>query len=231
MAALAAALPRGSVSVAVRNLKTGARFTFGSSSGQVTASLVKVDILEALLLQLQTSDEVLTADEDSEATSMIEDSDDGSADHLWNDIGGGSALAAANKRLGVSCTAPGSGPYWGLTTTCAWGQVQLLYQLENHSSPLDKSKRAYILNLMENVSSDQAWGVPVVADAQTAFAVKDGWLNINGDTDWAVTSEGIVTYDGQTLLIAALTQNNDTVYTGIQLVQQLAQLAAQSVTA
>jgi hypothetical protein len=229
MAALAASLPPGSVSVAARNLDTGASLTFGSSGGQIMASAVKVDILATLLLQLQASGGDLTDDEDSEATAMIEDSDDDAADDLWNDIGGGAAVAAANDQLGVPCTDPGSGPYWGLTTSCARGQIQLLDQLERQSSPLDQSSRAYILNLMENVTPSQVWGVPVVADSGTDFAVKDGWLNTNGDTDWAVNSDGIITYDGQMLLIAALSQNNDTVYDGVDLVQQLAQVAAQAV--
>lgn len=229
MMALAAALPPGSVSVAARNLDTGARFTFGSSGGQITASVVKVDILETLMLQEQTSGQDLSDDEDSEATAMIEDSDDSAADDLWNDIGGGPAMTAANNQLRVPCTVPGSGPYWGLTTTCASGQVQLLYQLENQSSPLDESSRAYILNLMDNVTPSQAWGAPEVADPDTQFAVKNGWLNTSGDTDWAVNTDGVVTYNGQTLLISALSQNNATVYTGVSLVQQLAQLAAQSV--
>ncbi len=229
MAALAAAVGAGSVSVAARNLRTGATFSFGSAGGQTAASVVKVDILETLLLQQQASGDDLTDDQDTEATDMIEDSDDGAADDLWSDIGGGSAMATANHRLGVRCTEPGPGPEWGLTTTCAQGQIQLLYQLENRSSPLDSSSRAYILNLMDNVTESQSWGVPVVADADTEFAVKNGWLNMSGDTGWAVNSDGIVTYHGQTLLIAVLTQNNDTVYTGVDLVQQLSPLAAQSV--
>lgn len=229
LAALAAGLPAGSVSVAARNLTTGLTLTFGSSGGQTAASVVKVDILETLLLQRQASGQDLTDEQDTAATAMIEDSDDDAADDLWGDIGGGSALAAANHRLGVRCTVPGPGPEWGLTTTCAQGQIQLLYQLESRSSPLNQSSRAYILNLMENVSASQAWGIPVVADSDTEFAVKNGWLNLDGDTDWAVNSEGIVTYRAQTLLIAVLTQNNDTVYSGVDLVQQLAPLAAQTV--
>lgn len=229
MSALAAGLPPGSVSVAARNLVTGATLIFGSSGGQPMASVAKVDILETLMLQEQTSGGGLTRNQDTDATAMIEDSDDGAADDLWSDIGGGSAVAAANSRLGVRCTVPGAGPEWGLGTTCAEGQIQLLSQLESRSSPLVPSSRAYALDLMQNVNQAQAWGVPVVADSDTAFAVKNGWLNLDGDRDWAVNSEGIVIYHGQTLLIAALTQNNDTVYSGVALVQRLAQQAAQSV--
>lgn len=229
LAALAAALPPGSVSVAARDLATGATLDFGSSGGQTMASVAKVDILETLLLQRQTSGEDLTDDQDTDARAMIKGSDDGAADNLWRDIGGGPAIAAANSRLGVRCTVPGPGAEWGLGTTCAQGQVQLLAQLESRSSPLDPSRRAYMLNLMQNVDQSQAWGIPVVADSGTSFAVKNGWLNLDGDSDWAVNSVGIVTYHGQTVLIAALTQNNDTVYSGVALVQRLAQVAARSV--
>lgn len=229
MAALSAGLPANSVSMAARNLTTGATLAFGASGGLTTASAAKVDILATLLLRQQASGATLTGDEDSEATSMIEESDDAAADALWTDIGGASAMAAANRRLGVGCTVPGQGPAWGLTTTCALGQIQLLYQLESTSSPLDESSRDYILNLMENVAPSEAWGIPVVADSGTRFAVKNGWLNVDGATDWAVTSDGIVTYQGQTLLISVLTQNEGRVYSGIDLIQRLAPLMARSV--
>ncbi|MBO0701905.1 MAG: hypothetical protein J2P38_03165 [Candidatus Dormibacteraeota bacterium] len=229
MAALAAPLPPDSVSVAARNLTTGASFSFGSSGGQTTASVVKLDILETLLLEVQAVGQHLTDDQNREARNMIEDSDDDAASQLWSDVGGGPAIAAANRRLGVQCTVPDPGSEWGLTTTCAQGQVQLLYQLESRSSPLEEARRDYVLSLLTSVSPDQAWGIPVVADSDTQFAVKDGWLNLDGDTDWAINSDAIVTYHGQTLLIAVLTQNDETEYSGVRLVEQLAPLAAQSV--
>jgi len=129
----------------------------------------------------------------------------------------------------VPCTVPGSATYWGLTTTCAQGQVRLLSLLKGPGSPFQPARRSFGLILMQNVTPSQAWGVPAVADSNTRFAVKNGWLNTSGDTDWAVTSDGIVIYHGQVLLIAALTQNDDSVSTGVALVQQLAQAAAQSV--
>lgn len=230
MAALAAALPPGSVSVAALNLGTGATFTFGSTGGQTTASIVKLDILETLLLQKQAAGLHLDRDEKDLAEDMIEDSDDDAASDLWEEIGGGSAVSAANVQLGVPCTVPGTEDYWGLTTTCAQGQVQLLYQLVDSNSPLQPARRSYILYLMDNVSTSQNWGVPVVADPGSLFAVKNGWLDLDGSTGWAINSDGIVTYHGQTLLISVLTQNDDSMYSGVSLVEQLAALAAQAVT-
>ena len=228
--ALVNGLPAESVAVAARNLSTGARFAFGSSGGQTTASVAKVDIAETLLLQHQDDDDPLSSTEDDAATSMIEESDDDAATYLYEDVGAAAGVANANQTLGVPCTAMGQNLYWGLTTTCARGQVQLLDQLENTGSPLDATSRSYITDLVENVAPSEEWGVPVIADAGSSFAVKDGWLNLQGDTDWAINSMGILAYHGQTLLIAILTQNNTTENSGITLVQELAALAAQSVS-
>ncbi|MGH7912283.1 MAG: serine hydrolase [Candidatus Dormibacteraceae bacterium] len=230
MTALAAGLPARSVSVAAQNLDTGVAFTFGSMSGQTTGSIVKLDIIETLLLQHQDSDTPLTDDEDGNATLMIEDSDNDAATDLYIAVGAADGLTAANQTLGVPCTVPGGDDYWGLTTTCAQGQTRLLDQLESAASPLDTSSQAYILNLMENVLGSQQWGVPVTADRGTSFAVKDGWLNLEGDTDWAINSDGIVTHHGQRLLLSVLSQNNSTMAAGVTLDQKLARLAAKSVT-
>lgn len=229
MTALVESLPAGSVSVAARSLTTGATFSFGTTGGQDTASIVKVDIMETLMLQHQAAGTALSPSDQDEATLMIEESDDSSADDLWVELGGAPAVSAANQTLGVPCTVPGQDDHWGLTTTCAQGQVKVLYQLENPASPLDAQSRSYILSLMQNVTSSQRWGVPAAADPGTTFAVKDGWLNLSGDTDWTINSDGVITYHGQTLLISTLTMNNATMASGVTLDQQLASLAAQAV--
>ena len=76
---------------------------------------------------------------------------------------------------------------------------------------------------MRNVESDQRWGVGVVADAGTDFANKNGWLSVDDDNElWLVNSTGIVTIDGQQVLIVVLTQHDSDFDTGVDLVQSLA---------
>lgn len=229
MSKVAAQLPPGSISVAARNLRTGATFTYGSSGDQTEASVAKLDIIETLMLQHQASAEPLSDEESYQATVMIEESDNDAATDLYEDVGLVSGVEAANRTLGLKCTVPSA--HWGLTVTCAEDQIRLLDQLESASSPLTPASRAYVLNLMQNVNATQQWGVPVVADPGTAFSVKDGWLNVEGDTDWVVNSEGIVRCNGQTLLITTLTQNNPTMASGMALDEQLARMAAAAVTA
>jgi beta-lactamase class A len=229
MARLVEHLPPGSISVAARNLQTGAGFRYGSNGGHTSASIFKVNILGALMLKHQASGAQLSENESHNASVMIVTSDNDSATHLFQDVGGAAGIREANRSLGLMCTEPNE-HYWGLTGTCAEDQVHLLYQLESSSSPLTLASREYILNLMQNVTPSQRWGVPVVADPDTTYAVKNGWLDLEHGRDWVINSIGIVTYRGQTLLIATLSQNNDSMASGVSLDEHLAKLAAESVT-
>jgi len=228
MGKLVAHLPAGSISIAARNLQSGAGFTYGSTGHDTAASIFKVNILEAVMLKHQESGKPLSESETQNATQMIVTSDNDSATDLYQDVGGAGGIRAANRILDLRCTEPDP-DYWGLTVTCAEDQVQLLYQLENPSSPLTPESRDFILHRMQNVTPSQRWGVPVVADPDTTFAVKNGWLDLEEGRDWVINSIAIVTYQGQTLLIATLSQHLHTMESGVSLDEQLAKLAAESV--
>lgn len=229
MARLVAHLPSESISVAALNLQTGAAYSYGSKGDHTTASIFKVNILEALMLKHQASGQPLSQQQSNDANVMIVTSDNDSATRLYQDVGGAEGVRAANRTLGLQCTEPNA-DYWGLTGTCAEDQIQLLYQLESASSPLTQASRDYILNLMRNVTPTQRWGVPSAADPGTTFSVKNGWLRLEDGRDWVVNSMGIVTHGGQTLLIATLSQHSHTMEAGVSLNEQLAKLAVQSVT-
>jgi len=77
----------------------------------------------------------------------------------------------------------------------------------------------------------------VVADRGTVFAIKNGWLsveNTNGEDEkdddrWIVTSLGIVTVNAQQVLMAILTQHQDSYQDGVELTQELAKAVAPAV--
>ncbi|MDQ6649278.1 MAG: class A beta-lactamase-related serine hydrolase, partial [Actinomycetota bacterium] len=75
-------------SVAIVDLATGTAFGYHDERRFPAASVVKVDILAALLLQAQDAGRPLSADADELAVSMIEQSDNDAADLLWESIGG-----------------------------------------------------------------------------------------------------------------------------------------------
>ncbi len=212
------------VAVAVDDLSTGTTADYNGSQAFVTASVVKVDILATLLYQLQQTDQEITPDEQELATTMIENSDNDSASDLYADVGGAPAIDDANQVFGLTETTVGTDGYWGLTTTTALDQIQLLRVVCTNPSPLWTSSQDYLQGLMSQVEPDQQWGIPTASDPGTPFLVKNGWLP--NPTLWEINSIGEIVHDGQHLLIAVLSSGNASEAAGIALVQAVAAKAA-----
>ena len=235
---LAGQLPDGGVSVAALNTKTGARFTFGATSGMRTGSVAKLFLLETVLLQHQDEGTQVSDYEMGLATPMIENSDNKAEYSLFLNAGGNEALEDAFPRLGLRDTVPGvSDP--ALTTTDGSDGVTLVDNLVRTGSPLNTYSRSLALGLMRNVESDQRWGVSAVADRGTTVALKNGWLSVdnsngegeNDDGRWLVNSVGVVTVHGQQVVLAAFTQHGPDFVSGIHLVEALVKAITPAVVA
>ncbi|WP_449350132.1 serine hydrolase [Streptomyces shaanxiensis] len=211
------------VSVAVLDVESGDSAVYGEGAFD-TASIVKVDILAALLLQHQDRGTALTAREKAYATTMIENSDNASASALWDTIGKAAGLDAANKRLGLTGTEGGDGALWGLTQTTAADQLTLLQQVFGDDSELSEASRSYLQGLMGRIEADQRWGVSAAADG-SGSALKNGWLPRSTTGLWDINSIGRVTAGGHTFLVAVLSNGNSTQAKGISLVEAAAKAA------
>lgn len=216
------------VSVAVLDMESGRSAVHGTGAFD-TASIVKVDILAALLLQAQDAGRQLTAPEKAYATAMIENSDNASATALWNSIGGAAGLDAANLRFGLTGTRGGDGALWGLTRTTAADQLTLLRQIFGTSSKLSGASRTYVQGLMGQIAAGQGWGVSAAADG-SAWALKNGWLPRTATGLWDVNSIGRVTSGGHDYLVAVLSDGNGTRAEGIALVEAAARAALSAFT-
>lgn len=221
----------GGTSVVGVDLRTGRSLTYRPTARYITASIVKVEILAALLLRCQATGTSLTSRQRTLATAMITRSDNAAASSLWSTIGGGAGLARANATLGLTSTTPGPTTYWGNTRTTARDQVRLLTQLTSAKSPLSAANRSYVLELMEHVVAGQRWGVSAAASGEVAL--KDGWLATVTDHGlWTVNSIGrIERPDGSRLLMAVLSHGSPSLQTGITTVQKVAQLAGKGLLA
>lgn len=236
IAAVARGLPPGSLSVAVLNPRTRDRFTWGGTTGMWTGSVYKLLVLETLLLQRQGSAGWFSSSEYADITAMIEQSDNAAGYRMYLDAGGSAGLTAAARKLGLRHTSIGRADP-ALTAMSADDGVRLLYDLVS-PGPLDKQSRAFVLDLMRHVQTDQRWGVGVLADHGTSFANKNGWMDVGDDNDpgedddgrWLVVSLGIVQVHGQQLLMAVFTRHNPDRDTGIRLVEKLARLAGPTVS-
>lgn len=212
------------VSVTVLRLDDGATYQQGSGRFD-TASIVKVDILSAALLQAQDAGRSLTDDEDALAARMIENSDNAAATALWQDIGDGTGLDRANRRFGLTDTNAGEGQYWGLTQTTSADQVRLLRQVFGGPQKLTSASQEYVQRLMANVEADQRWGVSA---AGSSYKLKNGWLQRTATGLWDVNSIGEVQDAGHQYLIAVLSKDNRTESGGIRLVETVARSAMRS---
>ncbi|OKI30888.1 serine hydrolase [Streptomyces sp. CB03911] len=197
----------------------------GDGHAFITASIVKADILAALLRQ---SDTALGAARRAEAEAMIEQSDNDAAGELYEAIGGADGLDEANRAFGLTGTTAGRDGYWGLTTTTAEDQLRLLRVIFTDDSPLGADDRAYLQGLMGLIAQDQAWGVSAAAGPDGTAKLKNGWLSRSADGLWAVNSIGLVTRDGHDLLVAVLSDGNSTEESGISLVESVAVAAVEA---
>jgi beta-lactamase class A len=218
----------GHVSVAALDVTTGLSFGYAADTPIQTASVVKLDVLEALLLQSQDEGQAPSDASRALATRMIQQSDNDAASRLWEDLGGVPALDATNRRLGVRATHLVD--HWGSSTTTASDQLALLAAL-HAPIPLDPDSRSFALDLMRNVVDEQRWGVSAAADAGTTTALKNGWAPVDSDDGrWVVGSVGIVTAAGTPVLLAVLTEHQPSKSAGIQLVEALSRIAARAIT-
>ncbi|MBZ3902513.1 class A beta-lactamase-related serine hydrolase [Streptomyces griseiscabiei] len=217
------------VSVAVLDVASGDSAVYGDARFD-TASIVKADILAALLLRAQDAGRRLTAQERTYASAMIRDSDNASATALWRAIGQADGLDAANERFGLTGTEGGDGLYWGLTQTTAADQLALLQQVfgDDDSSELSAASRAYVQELMGSVAEGQDWGVSAAATGGaggSGFALKNGWLPRTATGLWDINSVGRVTVDGRAYLVAVVSDGSTTKAKGITLVEAAARAA------
>ncbi len=231
-AALAPVLrPRpGVLAAGVVDASTGAVAVFQGGRLFHAASIVKADILAALLFEHQQTGMPLNDQEQALAAQMMDDSSDQAASELWAQIGEANGLNYANEELGLKQTKPGSGTLWGLTSTTVDDQLRLLADLASSNSPLWAESRSYELSLMQHVTADQAWGVTAAAAPGTSPAVKDGSLPDGSEIRWVINSIGVISRDGDEILVAILSTDQPSQSVGIARVDAAAKDAVLAIT-
>ncbi|MGW4200516.1 serine hydrolase [Streptomyces sp. NPDC004726] len=197
--------------------KTGTTCQLRASQKFDSASIVKVTVLGALLLDAQKANRSLTTREKSLATAMITKSDNDSTSTLWKQLGT-TKIQRFLTATGMTQTVPGSNGYWGLTQITARDQQRLLGMLTAKGTVLTDASRAYVLKLMRAVIPSQRWGTPAGAPATAAVQVKNGWLP-RKTYGWRVHSIGAFTGTKHDYSITVLTHNNRTMNDGVNTIQ------------
>jgi membrane peptidoglycan carboxypeptidase len=210
-------------SVALQDRKTGRRYDYHGGRQQETASIIKVELLAALLLKAQDRGRRLTAAEQARATKMIKASDNDAATQVYDAVGGAAGLREAGQRLGLTDTDPAKS--WGLTRTTASDQVRMLAALSDPSSPLDAKSRELMLQLMSSVNADQNWGISVAAFEGDQTSLKNGWVYRSAKGGrWIINSMGRITGTSTDTTVAVLSRGHGDKQRGIDVVEHVTAL-------
>lgn len=185
--------PYSSVGMTVDDRSIGLTCSLHASEHFISASVIKVTILSALLLK-EHGPSHLTAAQRTLAQEMITESDDDAATALWNEVGIPGMQTFLN-RAGMRHTVLNAA--WGLTELTAHDEMTLLHHLTTSNKVLGKNSRKYVLTLMAEVVASQRWGVSADAPPDVTVHIKNGWLPYPDDdlssSDWHVNSIGAFT--------------------------------------
>lgn len=191
----------GQIDIAVYNHATKETTHYTNAPGKkfVTASTVKLAILEKILLDNQVAGHPMTDYQMAQAIPMITQSDNGAASVLWNEAGGASAMQNFFDQVGATDTIANTYGSWGVTLTTASDQLKIAEQIAYKDTILSPSSIAIANELLDNVQPDQRWGVPDGVPAGIVARVKNGWLDdtsagndFAGTTCWTNNSVGYV---------------------------------------
>jgi beta-lactamase class A len=215
------------VGMTVYDVSRGVTYQYNSDTGFTVASSVKVPIMLALLTQLEAQQRAPNSDEMSLLTTMIENSNNDSAQALYEEIGDAPGLSAFMQSVGINGLSAASGA-WGWSTITPTAMTQLLTLLQG-GKILTPADRALALNLMENIESDERVGVGTMAPPGATVALKDGWVN-EPDGLWAVNSSGIVMVGTETYIIAVYTGQGETLEDGWAITERVCDEVARALT-
>jgi beta-lactamase class A len=190
--------------VAIHDVTRNQWYSFDGDNAYIMGSSAKVPIMLAYLSSVERQGRGLTDDESWRLTTMIENSNNDSAQVLFDTLGGDDAIIAYLQGIGISTSIYHPNPEgWGWATFSPNMMVRLLTLLYQKQI-LTSSDRGTALNLMKNIQSDQRFGVGDTAPKGATVYMKDGWV-IGPEGTWDANSHGIVTIGHETYIISVYT--------------------------
>jgi beta-lactamase class A len=197
--------------VALKDLRTGARWDFRGDYSSQSASMAKPMIVSMAMRRARAAGGPLSAEDQQRARDAITRSDNDAADALWASAGGRPAYDALAGALGLSATrSDPARDFWSWTWTTPKDQLSFLEQLLGGTDALEAADRRTLLDLMAEVVPDQAWGVGAPRGPEVTVQLKNGWVQFQStDKLWAVNSIGHVKGQGRDYVLTIMTRTPD----------------------
>ena len=201
-----------SVGVTVYLPNTNQYYLYNASQQFPMASSIKIPIMLTMLYQAEQQKRSLIDGEAIRLQAMIQSSDNDAAQSLYQEVGtvGVNSFLYSHGLSGILLD-PNT---WGTSIASPQAMAHLLAAL-SAGELLSAAGTSYALSLMQNVASDQRFGVGDTAPQGAIVSMKDGWLLL--DQGWAVNSSGIVQAMGITYIVSVYTNDQASRETGMQI--------------
>lgn len=200
--------------LALRDLTSGKDFGFRDDYSSQNGSMAKVMIVAMALREARSQGTELPFERMTQASKAIIESDNDSADALWEYAGGPAAYQVLANELRMTNTHPDPGnDFWSWTWTTPGDQRLLIDRITHGTPALTEQERFYLLDLMAKTDPSQTWGVGAPktnstdGGATVEVWMKNGWVQFQStDKLWAVNSTGHVRGDGRDYLLAMMSR-------------------------
>jgi hypothetical protein len=158
---------------------------------------------------------------------MIENSNNTSAEALYEEIGAQKGINAFMRGVGISGLVPNKPGWWGHSTIKPSTMVALLTKL-NDGTVLNDAHRKLALGYMEHVDAAGKVGIGDSSPAGATIAMKDGWTTaLDGTGTSVVNTSGIVTLGAETYILSVYTDHNRGYAAGWKIIRHVAKVVGQ----
>jgi hypothetical protein len=226
-AALARQFPSQRVTASIQDVRDGCEFHLHSTMRITTASVIKAQVLGAVLLKAQSEHRSLDARERHDIHPMIHDSfNNPYVPDLYNDVGGIAGMDRFDRKMHAFHTT--NTEEYGATVTTSNDRTNIVRRMLYGGGPMHSAYRKVAWHYMSHVTPTQRWGITAGMRRGWSVALKNGFYPL-GSGNWRVGSTGFLRAPGSDrgYAITIMTDNDITQADGMRLVQEVARRAAE----
>jgi hypothetical protein len=223
--------PGRRVTASIYDTRTHCWYSLHPSIHITTASVIKAQVLGAVLLHAQDEHRGLDAFERDNIHPMIRWSfNNPYVPRLYSDVGNVAGMNSFDDRMGAHHTT--NTLEYGGTVTTASDRTHIAWHMLSGGGPLRAKYRKIAWSYMTHVTATQRWGITAGVPAGYRVALKNGFYPTEGVAAWRVGSTGFIKRPGRAggYAITVMTDQNSSQVQGIRLVERVTRRAASRLT-
>jgi hypothetical protein len=223
--------PHQRVAASIQDVRDGCSFHLHRKMRITTASVIKAQVLGAVLLKAQSEHRHLDARERHDIHPMIRWSyNNPYVPDLYADVGGVAGMDRFDRRMHAFHTI--NTEEYGATITTAGDRTNIARRMLYGGGPLRAAYRRIAWRYMSTVTPTQRWGITAGMRRGWQVALKNGFYPISGHA-WRVGSTGFLRapHGHAGYAITVMTDDDITQVAGLRLVERVVRRAADVLTA